>query len=85
MEFFQVPDEPLGTFLFLLTLDLKDHSVSMNVYRKAWTNFLDNPTGITREGACAITPTLSCLTAAGYPTGVNCSWGFAIIAPPPGY
>lgn len=22
-------------------------------------------------------------SAAGYPTGVNCSWGFAIIAPPP--
>ena len=26
MEFFKVPDEPFKTFLFLLTLDLKDHS-----------------------------------------------------------
>ena len=77
MEFFKVPDEPFKTFLFLLNLDLKYHS-SFPI-RCLWKS-LTNPTGITRWVLCHHS-TLSCLTAAGYMTGINCSWGFAIITP----
>ena len=52
-----------------------------DVYGKTWTNFLDNSIGITRW-VLYHHSTLSCLTAAGYMTGINCSWGFAIITPP---